>query len=181
MMAEDGDSINYISTDDVLSIHELIVESNADTEPGVTAPGDIEYAIDSIREGHFGHVPDSLHEKAFQLLRLLVVNHPFVDGNKRTALMSVRIFYALNGLEFAYEREIKGILKSLATDETEVEKETVLSYLQEHTGPLEPEYRATIELWMSRIGDAEEAPADYVPDLSANEPNDYDSESRSEE
>nr|WP_303648833.1 Fic family protein [Haloarchaeobius litoreus] len=30
-------------------------------------------------------------------MRLIAANHPFVDGNKRTALMSTRIFYALNG------------------------------------------------------------------------------------
>jgi death-on-curing protein len=178
-MTEGPESINYLSTDDVLAIHELIVESNADTAAGVTAAGDIEYAIDNIREGHFGHVPESLHEKAFQLLRLIVVNHPFVDGNKRTALMSVRIFYALNGLEFAYDRRIKEILKTLATDETGVEKEMVLSYLQDHTASLEPEYRATIELWLSRIADAEEVPD--IPEPSESEPNDYDSESRSDE
>lgn len=162
-MTEGSESINYLSTDDVLAIHELIVESNEDTAAGITSAGDIEYAIESIREGHFGHVPESFHEKAFQLLRLIVVNHPFVDGNKRTALMSVRVFYALNGLEFAYDRRIKEILKNLATDETGVEKEMVLSYLQEYTEPLEPEYRATIELWLSRIADAREVPDNVVP------------------
>ena len=45
-------------------------------------------------------------------------------------------------------------MKNLATDETDVEKETVLSHLQGHTESLEPEYRATIELWLSRISDA---------------------------
>ncbi len=29
---------------------------------------------------------ESLHEKAFQLLRLIAANYSFVDGNKRTAL-----------------------------------------------------------------------------------------------
>jgi death-on-curing protein len=131
---------------------------------GVVSAGDIEYAVERIREGHFGHVPESLHGKAFQLLRLIVANDPFVDGNKRTALMSVYIFYALNGIEFAYDRRIKETLKNLATDETSVEKETILSYLQEYTDPLEPEYRATIELW-----------------LSESEPNDYESEPRNGE
>jgi len=117
-----------------------------------------------------------LTDRRIELLRSVI--HPFVDGNKRTALMSVRVFYALNGLEFAYDRHIKEILKNLATDETGVEKEIVLSYLQEHTEPLEPEYRATIELWLSRIADADEVPDDVVPEPSESEPNDYDSESR---
>ena len=183
-MAEGPDSLNYLATDDILAIHELVVESNEDTTAGVTSAGDIEYAVEHIREGHFGHVPESLHEKAFQLLRLIVVNHPFVDGNKRTALMSVRVFYALNGLEFAYDRQVKESLKTLATDETTVEKEVVLSYLREHTGPLEPEYKATVELWLSRIMDAERVPDNIEPDPPESnrhgEPNDYDSDSRNE-
>lgn len=77
--------------------------------------------MDAIREGHFDQAPETVHEKAYQLLRLLAANHPFVDGNKRTALMSVRVFYALNELEFDYDRRIKEVLKELATDETAVE------------------------------------------------------------
>ena len=184
-MAAGPESLNYLTTADILSIHELVVESNEDTEAGVASAGDIEYAVEHIREGHFGHVPESLHEKAYQLLRLIVVNHPFVDGNKRTALMSVRVFYALNGLEFAYDRQVKEILKALATDETNVEDGVVRSYLREHTAPLEPEYKATVELWLSRIMDAERVPDDIEPDPSESnrhgEPNDYHSDSRSEE
>jgi len=37
-------------------------------------------------EGRFGSSPETIHEKACNLLRLLVANHPFVDTNKRTAL-----------------------------------------------------------------------------------------------
>lgn len=180
-MSEESDPVTYLSVDDVLAIHELIVESNEDTEPGISSRGDVEYVVEHVREGHFRRGPESLHAKAYQLLRLLVSNHPFVDGNKRTALMSVRIFYALNGLEFDYDREIKAILKDLATDEAEVPAETARSYLREHTKPLAPEYAATIELWFSRI---ETLPrdADIEPpgSESRDEPNDYDGDSRSE-
>ena len=41
--------------------------------------------------------------------------------------MSVRVFYALNGLKFDYDREIKAILKELAIDEADVAEGTVLS------------------------------------------------------
>lgn len=179
-MTVESDSVNYLSVTDILAIHELIVEADDDTETGVTSPGAVEYAVSTIREGHFGQVPESLDEKAFQLLRLLVANHPFVDGNKRTALMSVRILYALNGLDFAYDRRIKDILKTLATDEASVKRKAVLSYFDEHTGPLEPEYRATIDLWLSEIADAERIVDDLAPDRSEIEPNDYDSESHRE-
>ncbi|RZV06728.1 hypothetical protein BDK88_3759 [Natrinema hispanicum] len=43
MMDEEPESISYLSADDIRDIHELIVESNADTTAGVSSPGDIEY------------------------------------------------------------------------------------------------------------------------------------------
>lgn len=90
-MGEDSESISYLSTDDIQAIHELIVEANAETTAGVASPGDIEYAVEHVQEGQFGQAPESPHEKVFQLLRLIATNHPFIDGDKRTALISNRI------------------------------------------------------------------------------------------
>ena len=181
-MAEESESISYLSADDIRDIHELIVESNADTAAGISSAGDIEYTVEYIQEGHFGRVPESLHEKAFQLLRLIAANHPFVDGNKRTALMSTRIFYALNGRRFDYDREIKNILKALATDEGSVDGDGVIEYLRAHTESLAPEYEATISLWLARIEDTNQIPTEHdTADQESNEPNDYDNEHRSKD
>ena len=181
-MDEESEPISYLSAADIRDIHELIVESDAETAAGVSSPGDIEYTVEHIQEGHFGHVPESLHEKAFQLLRLIAANHPFVDGNKRTALMSTRIFYALNGRRFDYDREIKEILKSLATDESSVNEDDVIEYLREYTEPLAPEYEATINLWLTRIDTTDQLRTDHdTVGQESNEPNDYDGEHHSEE
>jgi len=181
-MDEEPESISYLSADDIRDIHELIVESNTDTAVGISSAGDIEYTVEHIQEGHFGQVPESLHAKAFQLLRLIAANHPFVDGNKRTALMSTRIFYALNGCRFDYDREIKEILKELATDEASVDDDGVIEYLRAHTEPLAPEYEATISLWLARIeGTDQVSTENYTGNQEPNEPNDYDDEHHSEE
>ncbi|PSP38007.1 death-on-curing protein [Halobacteriales archaeon QH_7_65_31] len=181
-MGEESESISYLSADDIYGVHELVVESNAETTVGVSSPGDIEYTVEHVREGHFGQVPESLHEKAFQLLRLITANHPFVDGNKRTALMSTRIFYALNGLRFDYDREIKAILKMLATDEADIDAGDVIAYLRTHTEPLAPEYEATINLWLDRIEETDQLPPDHdTSESESHEPNDYHHDSRTEE
>lgn len=180
-MDEDSESISYLSAADIRDIHELIVESNAETTAGVSSPGDIEYVVEHIQEGHFGQVPESLHEKAFQLLRLIAANHPFIDGNKRTALMSTRIFYALNGRRFDYDWEIKEILKALATDESSVDEDDAVEYLRAHTEPLAPEYEATINLWLARIEGTDQLPTEHdTVDQESHEPNDYDHEPHSE-
>jgi death-on-curing protein len=38
-----------------------------------------------------------IHSKAAALFESLVRNHPFIDGNKRTAVLAVAWFYAING------------------------------------------------------------------------------------
>jgi death-on-curing protein len=73
--------------------------------------GDVEFALNYIEKGSFDTVPETIHEKAFHLLRLLVANHPFVDANKRTALNTAVVFYFLNGYRFEYDDEIRSILK----------------------------------------------------------------------
>ena len=61
-------------------------------------------------KGFFSEVPETIHEKAVHLMRLLVADHPFVDGNKRTALRTVVVFYVLNGYTFDYSDEIRALL-----------------------------------------------------------------------
>lgn len=146
-MSVPGDEIEYLTVQDVLTIHEVVVESDPDTPAGVSSPGDIEYVIEHVSEGHFGQGPATLHETAAQLLRLLVANHPFVDGNKRTALASAVTLYALNGYALDYDRELKEFLKRLAQDERAVELSTLREYLASHTSPLPDEYQTTYSLW----------------------------------
>ena len=96
--------------------------------------------------------------------------------------MSTRIFYALNGRRFDYDREIKEILKALATDESSVNEDDVIEYLRAHTEPLAPEYEATINLWLSRIDGTDQLPMEHdTDDQESNEPNHYDDEHHSEE
>lgn len=122
----------YPTVDDVLAIHEDIVAEYSKTEPGVRDRGAIEFTIEYVETGPFDDVPNTIHGKAFHLLRLLVANHPFVDGNKRTALNTVAVFYLLNGYRFSYDEGIRDILKRIASDEAEVERQVVLDYLRTH-------------------------------------------------
>lgn len=132
-----ADSLWYPSVEDVLAIHDDIVSEYPDTDSGVANRGDIEFALDYIEEGSFGAVPETLHEKAFHLLRLLVANHPFVDANKRISLNTAVVFYFLNGYRFEYDDEIRSILKQFGTDEATVDEERTIEYLRSHTEELD--------------------------------------------
>lgn len=96
--------------------------------------------------------------------------------------MSTRIFYALNGLRFDYDRTVKEILKALATDESGVDDDDVIDYLREHTEQLAPEYEATINLWLARIEDTDQLPTEHdTVKQESHEPNDYVHDPHSEE
>jgi len=132
-----SDGLWYPSTDNVLDIHDDIVSEYDDTSAGVQNEGDVAFALQFVREGSFGEVPETVHEKAFHLLRLLVANHPFVDGNKRTALNTVVVFYLLNGYRLEYDNDIRTILKRLGTDEAAADTERTLEYLRTNTSEVD--------------------------------------------
>jgi death-on-curing protein len=124
------DTVRYPSVELIVDLHEQIVADGDDTEPGIRSEDAIESAAQYVSEGFFGEVPESVHEKAVHLMRLLVADHPFVDGNKRTALRTVVVFYAMNGHTFEYGDEIRTLLRRFATDEAEVDVETAVVYFR---------------------------------------------------
>jgi len=125
-----SDDLVYPSVETVLDLHEQIVEEGDVTEPGVRSVAAVESAIEYVAAGFFGEVPESVHAKAVHLMRLLVADHPFVDGNKRTALRTVVVFYMVNGYTFEYGNEIRALLSRFAIDEAEVDTETAVIYFR---------------------------------------------------
>jgi death-on-curing protein len=136
-MASGHERIWHPSVEDIAAIHEDVVSEYPETEPGIRSRGDIEFAVEHVRRIGSGQNEAALHEKAFHLLRLLIANHPFVDGNKRTALAATAAFYFFNGYEFDYDHGVRSILKSFATDAGAVDRTEVLQYLRSETTPLD--------------------------------------------
>ena len=122
------DDLVYPSVELIVDLHEQIVEDGDTTESGVRSEDAIASALQYISEGFFGEVPETIQEKAVHLMRLLVAEHPFVDGNKRTALRTVAVFYMLNGYTFDYGDEIRALLGRFATDKAAVDTDTAVIY-----------------------------------------------------
>jgi death-on-curing protein len=137
MPENDTDDIDYPTVDTVLVLHEAIVENDERSEPGVRNEGDVAYALDHIEHGSFGEGPGPIHETALQLLRLLVSNHPFVDGNKRTALQSVVVLYDQNGYELRYGEDMESLVRLLALDERLIRPSPAVAYLSTRATPIE--------------------------------------------
>jgi len=70
------------------------------------------------------------------LLYLLVENHPFVDGNKRTAFLSTLRFVELNGHIFdATQDQLYDLTLGIAKGE--VDKNAVTAWMRKHLRPLQ--------------------------------------------
>ncbi|KAA9404690.1 type II toxin-antitoxin system death-on-curing family toxin [Haloarcula hispanica] len=124
------DDLAYPSVELILELHDQVVTEGDITEPGVRSEDAIASALQYVSEGFFGEVPGTIHQKAVHLMRLLVSEHPFVDGNKRTALRTVVVFYMLNGYTFEYGDEIRALLHRFATGETTVDVDTAVIYFR---------------------------------------------------
>jgi death-on-curing protein len=86
----------FLSVDEVLAIHERLVDAFGGT-PGLRDPGLLESALYRPRTGYYG----DLVEMAAALFESLLMNHPFVDGNKRVAFFATDVFLRLNGSKLA--------------------------------------------------------------------------------
>ena len=60
----------------------------------------------------------TIYDKAAKLCVGICNNHPFIDGNKRTALHTMFIFLSVQGIEFSYtDIEMEDIIVRIASRE----------------------------------------------------------------
>jgi len=128
-----SDSLVYPTADEIHAIHEQIIARNAESEPGIRTPEAIRSALTYVSEGYFGERPETIHRKAAHLMRLIAADHPYVDGNKRTALAAAAYLYDLNGYELRADDRFRGFLRSFATDAETTDVDALVAHLRAQT------------------------------------------------
>jgi len=93
-----SDQILFLSVDEVLAIHERLIEHFGGA-PGLRDAGILESALFRPQTGYY----NDLAEMAAALFESLLLNHAFIDGNKRVAFFASDIFLRLNGWKFSVE------------------------------------------------------------------------------
>lgn len=84
----------YLTVVEILAIHAILIDEFGGTE-GVRDLGALEAAVFRPQTGYY---EDPIAEAA-ALFESLIQNHPFLDGNKRTALAAADVRLRMNGLE----------------------------------------------------------------------------------
>jgi death-on-curing protein len=82
----------YLTVAEVLAMHADQIERYGGAQ-GVRDQGLLEAALYRPQTGYYA----SLIEEAAALWESLAQNHPFIDGNKRTAFAATYTFLAING------------------------------------------------------------------------------------
>ena len=85
---------DYLTLPEVLAMHADQIERYGGS-PGLRDPGLLESALYRPQTGYYA----DLVEEAAALWESLAQNHPFIDGNKRTAFAATYTFLAINGAE----------------------------------------------------------------------------------
>ena len=87
-------SFRYLSLEDVLAFHHIQL-SRYGGAPGVRDMGLVQAALFRPQTGYY----KDIIEEAAALWESLLMNHPFVDGNKRTAFNVMHVFLLINRVE----------------------------------------------------------------------------------
>jgi death-on-curing protein len=124
--------VNYLTVDEVIALHDAecspCLADRDLLESAVMAPQQSAWADDAY--------PD-IHHKAAALMRGVAANHAFIDGNKRTSVLAVAVFYGFNGYQFvADELELVHLAVDIVVEHLDV-----------------PKIAERLELWAAEIPD----------------------------
>jgi death-on-curing protein len=123
--------MRYLSLREILELHDKIIEVSGGAR-GIRDMRALESAINQPRLtfDQTDLYPDIL-TKAAALCFFLVMNHPFIDGNKRIGHAAMETFLILNGFEIeASVDEQERIILQLASGE--LNRETFTAWLNDH-------------------------------------------------
>jgi len=114
--------VKYLTTEQVLFIHSRLIDKTGGSH-GIRDLGLLQSAVSRPRATFGGRelYPD-IFQKVAALIESLTKNHPFIDGNKRTAIASAGIFLEKNGylLETTQE-ELERFARRLAAGKVSFE------------------------------------------------------------
>lgn len=124
--------MNVLSLEQLLEIHAFVVEATGGSA-GLRDLGRLEAAIATQTQSVFGEeLYATIADKAAALIRGIVADHPFVDGNKRTAMLVGLTFMAINDEGFnAQQGEIEDFAVKIATDQLDVP--TIAAWLKQRS------------------------------------------------
>ena len=124
---------DYLTFAEVLAIHDDQIERYGGSS-GIRDRGLLEAALYRPQTGYYA----DLIEEAAALWESLAQNHPFIDGNKRTAFAATYTFLAINGARIAADAETAYAFVAGLYGANDFTFEKLAAWLRDNVKPASP-------------------------------------------
>lgn len=128
--------IRWVSVADLVDMNEYIIKKTTPNEPiGIRSQGSLESAqCAPAQTRHFGQTED-MYLLGAVLLNRLIKNHPFFNGNKRTAYLAAQTLLRINGYDlYAPHEEILLLCEDLAMIDYDEAK--IATWIAQYSTPI---------------------------------------------
>ncbi|MBI2339412.1 MAG: type II toxin-antitoxin system death-on-curing family toxin [Deltaproteobacteria bacterium] len=136
--------VTYLTAEEILALHEISINEFGGSR-GIRDVGLLESAAYQPRQG-FGGVElyPEIRDKASALGYSISENQPFIDGNKRTAALSMLVFLDINGYQVSVPRgAIHQIMVKVANKRCS--RQELADWLKKNSKPVKGSRRAPTE------------------------------------
>ncbi|MEK9196082.1 MAG: type II toxin-antitoxin system death-on-curing family toxin [Patescibacteria group bacterium] len=113
--------MKYIDLEEILRLHFQIITDFGGSH-GVRDESRLKSVVEAPKQSVFGQDQyPTIYEKAAVYIRNIVGDHPFADGNKRTAITTSGIFLMRNGYKMtASPKDLEDFAVKVAVDHLKV-------------------------------------------------------------
>lgn len=121
----------FLTVEEVIGFHTGIIHEFGGAQ-GIREMGLLISAVEMPKTAMFGeYLHVSIYEKAAAYLFHIVCNHPFIDGNKRTGLVSALTFLETNKINMQHdEDEIEELVVKVANNL--VDKQAIAHFFRQN-------------------------------------------------
>lgn len=129
------ESTRFLTGEEVIELHRQSIERYGGTH-GIREHGLLDSAVQAPQQTFGGtFLYPSLAEMAAAYWFGLVLNHVFLDGNKRIGLRAADVFLALNGLDLTISEE-EAVRVTLRIAVHEIGREELAALIAKNVAPL---------------------------------------------
>ena len=124
--------IRYLTVEEILRLHFQLIEDFGGSH-GIREENRIKSVVEAPKQVVFGTEQyGTALEKAAVYMRNIISDHPFIDGNKRTAVTCAGIFLVRNGFVLtATAKELEFLAIKVAAQKLSIEE--IATWLKNHS------------------------------------------------
>lgn len=122
----------HLTLEQIIRLHALVLVKDGGTD-GIRNLGQLEAAVSTQYQTVFGkELYTTVCDKAAALVRGIICDHPFIDGNKRTAMLAGLTLLEMNEYDFiARQGELEDFAVHITVSHLNVS--VIANWLEQHS------------------------------------------------